>query len=122
MNLAIDIGNSFTHFGIYRGSKLVDSFKIPTHPKADLKAINEKYLGKYSGKISDAGISSVVPNATKDLVNLALKNLKVKPLIINNKCRLPIKIKVKNSSSHGADRICDAVFAYQHFNGQSNVI
>jgi type III pantothenate kinase len=122
MNLAIDIGNSFTHFGIYRGSRLVNSFKIPTHPKSDLKTVNEKYLDKYSGKINNAGISSVVPNLTKDWINFTIKKLKIKPLIVNNKCQLPIKIKVKNSISLGADRICDAVFAYQYFKGESNVV
>jgi type III pantothenate kinase len=122
MNLAIDIGNSFTHFGIYRSNKLLFNLKIPTHAKTNFKQLHSRYFAEYAGHISKAGISSVVPSNTKQLSGYIKKYMKIMPLIINNKNRLPIKIKVKNSNSLGADRICYAVYGYEYFNRKENVI
>ncbi len=122
MNLAIDIGNSFTHFGIYRSNKLLFNLRIPTHTETILRTLHSQYFAKYTKNVSQIGISSVVPKTTKYWTDYAIKYLKIKPLIINNKNKLPIKIKIKNSDTLGADRICDAAFAWSYYKGKQNVI
>jgi type III pantothenate kinase len=120
MNLAIDIGNTFTHFGLYKGGKSILTFKIPTHTKLYFSSFHKKYLVKYSGKISSIAISSVVPKLNNVWCKYALNQFGIKPLIINIKCKLPIRIKINNSSSLGSDRICLAVYGFQKM--KTNVI
>ncbi len=122
MNIAIDIGNSFTHFGIYHAKKLLNSFKIPTHTPINLRKFHLKYLSKIAGDISSSGISSVVPSQNKLWNDYARKYLNLKAIIINYKSKLPIKIRIKNSSTLGSDRICDAVYGYEYFKRRENVI
>jgi len=120
-NLVIDIGNSNTHIGIF-SSKLIHSLKFPTHGDSAVKDADSviSLLGKKI--ISYCAISSVVPdkeNFWHQYINIKLK---VNPLIISNKTKLPIKLKVKNSIALGTDRICNAVCGYEFFKKKHNVI
>lgn len=120
MNLTIDIGNSFTHFAVFKGSKHIyvqncSSISITALTKA-VKKIRKDC------EITKIGISSVSTNAQRSIEILIRKDFKIKPLTINNKSKMPIKVKVKKPSSLGPDRICNAVYGYHNFNGQSNVL
>lgn len=122
MNLAIDIGNSFTHFAVYNGRKKIKSFRIPTHSKISKQPFHKKYLSVYINDIEDIGISSVVPAKDRFWREYTIKYFKQKPLFINNKTSLPFNFKINKVSSPGADRICNSVFGYEYFNRKENVI
>jgi len=122
MNLTIDIGNTLTHFGLYRVAKLILKFSVPTHSKVNLKQIHSRYFARYKGKIINAAISSVAPSHTAEWAGYTKKFHKIIPLIINNKSWLPIKIKVKNSNTLGPDRIVNAAYGYLKFKSNQNVI
>lgn len=117
MNLAIDIGNTNTCIAVFKGNKIVRRFSQTTNsPPANL--INN--LRKY--EIRHIGISSVVPTKTLKWRNILLNNFKADALIISNKTKLPINIKLNNTQTLGADRICNAVFGHSYFNPPRNVI
>ena len=120
MNLAIDIGNSFTHFAVFEGRKNIyvqncSSFGLTALTKA-IKKIRKEF------EIIKIGISSVSPNTQKSIKLLIRKEFKASPLIINDKSKLPIKIKIKNPHSLGSDRICNAAYGYIAVKGKSNVL
>lgn len=119
--LVIDIGNSNTHIGVF-SSKLLHSIVFPTHGDSAIKDADSVIMLLGDKRISKCAISSVVPdkeNFWDQYINIKLN---VSPLIISNKIRLPIKLKVKNSNTLGTDRICDAVCGYEYFKKKHNVI
>ena len=121
MNLAVDIGNSYTHLAVFSGQKEVENFNISTN-NFDSVSICKKYLKKYSGKIKSAGISSVVPSKNEFWNSFVAIYLKTKPLFISNRINLPIKLKIEKTASLGTDRICNSVFGFEYFKKNENVI
>jgi len=121
MNLLIDIGNTFTHFGVAGKSRILFEFKVLTHSRISASEINKK-LSRYERKIESAAISTVVPSKTEFWKLFVSKTYGIRPLVISGNTRLPIKIKVKNPGKLGPDRICNAVAGYYLFKKKSNVI
>jgi type III pantothenate kinase len=122
MNIAIDIGNSFTHLALFRKNRIVKRIDLPsdTNRKMILKKL--KPLSKSIELIGGIGISSVFPEANLHWAQAIRSTFKKKPLIINYKSKLPLQLNVKNASKLGADRICNSVFGYSFFAGRKNVI
>ncbi|MCI0449054.1 MAG: type III pantothenate kinase [Chlorobi bacterium] len=121
MNLAIDIGNSLTHFAVFEGQKEIESFTAATN-NFDRSELYNKYFKKYSDKIKAVGISSVVPAVSEIWNQLSEIFFRVKPVFINSKIRLPVKLKVDKPASFGSDRICNSVFGYEYFKRKQNLI
>jgi type III pantothenate kinase len=94
---------------------------VLTHEKPDFKHISHK-LSKYSKKIIAAGISSVVPAKDKQWADFIQNKFEIKPLFVSEKLKLPVKLKVQNAKTLGADRICNAAAAYAISRGRKNVI
>lgn len=125
MQLAVDIGNTSIKFGVFGGLKLLKCYQMPAPDNISgfnqISGIIEK-LNNSKYKISQIGISSVVPNNDKKIEILILTAFKIKPLNVSVKVDLPIIIKLKNKYGLGADRICNAVFGYEYFNRKENVL
>ncbi|MCM8772005.1 MAG: type III pantothenate kinase [Candidatus Omnitrophica bacterium] len=100
MNLCIDIGNKKTKIGIFKGRKLIKFLDFLTSA-AETFSFPEDWKNI---EIKNCGISSVVPS-----INLLIKEkienyFKIKPVFLDYKnCK--IKIKVKNPTKTGIDRI-----------------
>src|SRR5689334_2391708 len=120
MKLAIDIGNSFTHFAVYRNSKKIYASKCSSSSNKDIRKtltlINKAF------RIETIGTASVNYSTGYLISNICKTLFSIKPISINNKTKLPIRIKVKSSITLGADRICNAVYGYEHFRRINNVI
>ncbi|MCC6865359.1 MAG: type III pantothenate kinase [Ignavibacteria bacterium] len=120
MNLAIDIGNSFTHIAVFKDIKIVKTISFSSEDKikflSNIRSISKTY------SVTKIGISSVKPNLNKYVRVFIKKYFKITPLIINNKTNLPIRIKVENSRTLGSDRICNAVFGYYQNKDKTNVL
>jgi len=120
-NLAIDIGNTNTHIGLF-SKKLVKLSIFPTHNSSLIKDSENIFSLLSSKKINKCAVSSVVPDYEKFWENYLDIKFNILPLVINNKIHLPVKIKVNNSNLLGADRICNAVCGYEYFKRKQNVI
>lgn len=120
MNLAIDIGNSYFHMAVFKGNKMAYLYTGPTGNKklfnSGLRLISKKY------EVQKIGISSVVPKIYNFAVPAIIKYFSKIPLNINNKSKLPVKVKVKNPHTLGSDRICNAVFGFEDNSEKSNVL
>jgi type III pantothenate kinase len=124
MLLAIDIGNSHTVLGIFRGSKLIDHFRVTSNHAVtvDECGILVRQFLRDHRKITGVIICSVVPPLTSVYQDMSRKFLKADSVLVN--CNLPLGIKIlyDDPSKVGADRIANAVAAYQLYGGPAIVV
>lgn len=110
MLLAIDIGNTTMAFGIFEGKRLKSSWKISTR-NIFLKSKVLKPLKDVDGVI----ISSVVPKATPIIKKLIKNRFRIKPLVLGDNIKAPIKNLYRNPGQVGQDRLVNAVAASELF-------
>ena len=123
MILVIDVGNTNIVLGIYEDKRLLESWRIGTeiHKTSDEYGMTINQLFNFSNyKLSDINqvvISSVVPTAMYTLQHMARKFFKREPLVIGPGVKTGINIKYDNPKEVGADRIVNAVAAYELYGG-----
>jgi type III pantothenate kinase len=112
MFLALNIGNTNIHMGLFANKKLVSSFKIQTqkNPTANYYKAFFKTLSPLKN-IEAVAICSVVASLTKPFQKLFKKHFKLEPIVIKENLTLGIKLNYKKNRL-GADRIANAVGAY----------
>jgi type III pantothenate kinase len=121
--LAIDIGNSHTVFGIFTSNRFLGERRVPTSAlQTESKRANElaRAARKFHSSrtpIDGIVISSVVPKLTKSVAVTARKCFHKKPLIVSADLDLGIDIHYTKPRDLGADRICNAIAAYEKFGG-----
>lgn len=116
MLLAIDIGNTNIHNGVFDKKVLKKTFRIPTYAKN----LNAQYAGKLNpcaGKIERVIIASVVPAALKK-VEKAIKDITGrKSMVIGRDIDSGVKNLYKNPRQVGSDRLVNARSAYELYGG-----
>lgn len=123
MLLALDVGNTNITIGVFDGEKLLRTLRITTKlPRtSDEYGILLKSLMRDNDidpdQIDAAIISSVVPAIMYSLHNGLYKYLHVDPLIVEPGVKTGIRIVTDHPSQIGADRIVDAVGAYEKYGG-----
>lgn len=128
MLLAIDIGNTNLTFGVFEGEELRFTFRLTTNlPRTSNEfgeAIGEALArhGIKEFQIQDVIIASVVPKVMYSLVSGIKKYFHTTPYVVGNGTRTGIHIAASNPSEIGADRIVDAVGAYELYGGPVIVI
>lgn len=115
MLLVADVGNTHTVIGLYYKEKLISHWRIST----DLRKTEDEFamliknlLAEQKLKFTDikaAAVSCVVPPLVWIYNKMSWKYCQVKPLMINSKVNLNIKIKTDYPEEVGADRIVNAV-------------
>ena len=114
MLLAIDVGNTNITIGVFDKEKLVTTFRMTTKMQrtSDEYGITIIDLLEHNeishNEIKDAIISSVVPNVMHSLCSGMIKYFGIQPS--------------ENPAQIGADRIVDAVGAYELYGGPVVVI
>lgn len=103
MLLAVDIGNTSIAFGVFKGKILIRSWKVFTH------RVMSGRLVKLPAGIERAIISSVVPKATPVIKKLLRRKYGIKPLVLGENIKAPIKNLYRNPKQVGQDRLVNAV-------------
>jgi type III pantothenate kinase len=128
MILTIDVGNTNITCGVFDKEEIVVSFRMTTKfPRTsdEYGMIISSLLEKNNlsvDDIEDAIICSVVPNIMHSLQGALVKYFKIKPIIVETGIRTGIRIVTPNPQQIGADRIVDAVGAYEQYGGPVIVI
>lgn len=128
MLLVVDIGNTNITFGVFENETLVSTFRLTTKMQrtSDEFGILITDLLKLNGvevtDIEDVIISSVVPNIMHSFENSIRKYVKKEPIIVGPGIKTGIKIATTNPREIGADRVVDAVGAYEIYGGPLIVI
>ncbi len=118
MLLAIDVGNTNTVVGVFEGRQLLEDWRLETDAcrTHDEYGIQLRQLFAW-GNIDPAGvgaviISSVVPPLQFNLERMSERYFKVKPLFVGPGIKTGMPILADNPREVGADRIVNAVAAY----------
>ncbi|MEX2395104.1 MAG: type III pantothenate kinase [Actinomycetota bacterium] len=124
MLLAVDIGNTETTIGVFDGTELIQTWRLATQPQRTgdelLLLINSFLrLGRLprDADISGCAVSSVVPAATLAMREMVPHYFDLEPVIVEPGVKTGMPIKIDNPKEVGADRICDAVAAFEMFDG-----
>jgi type III pantothenate kinase len=117
--LAVDVGNTNTVLGVFRGDQLVDHWRIQTAAgrTSDEYAVLLKTLldmeGFPWGEITTGIISSVVPPAVFGLQRFFKRHCGGPALVVGPGIKTGMPILYENPREVGADRIVNAVAAYE---------
>src|SRR3990170_1693826 len=128
MLLVIDIGNTNTVLGVYEGKRLRAHWRLVTahQQTVDEYGILARNLLQLAGidaaKISDVIISSVVPPLDRTLADMSRRYFGCEPLFVTAAINTGIRIHYDNPQEVGADRIADAVAAFEKYGGPAIVI
>lgn len=118
MLLVIDVGNTTTMFGVYRGETLVKHWRLQTHHgrTSDEHGILLRQLFELAGvdrsEIAAAIISCVVPPMEHGIVRMIRDYCELEPVVVGDSIHAQMPILYDNPREVGADRIVNAVAAW----------
>ncbi len=128
MIMTIDVGNTNITVGIFEDDELRASFRITTK----MPRTSDEYGMILSNLIEqndivrtdirDAIIASVVPNVMHSLEGAVVKYFNIRPIIVGPGTKTGVRVVTENPRQIGADRIVDAVAAYELYGGPALVL
>src|SRR5579871_1407317 len=128
MLLTIDVGNTNTVLGVFRGELLVANWRLST---ARAQTVDEygvltrnllSFAGLQHEAIRGVMISSVVPPVNWTLAEMSRLYLGQKALFVEPGVRTGLAVLVDNPLEVGADRIVNAVAALHKYGGPCIVV
>lgn len=128
MLLAIDIGNTNIHLGLWQTDSWVLSWRARTVPDKmpdEYAVLVRNFLNSADvgyKAISGVIISSVVPPLTLAFTELVGRYIGIEPLIVNERLNTGVTIAIDQPEQAGADRIVNAVAVDALYGGPAIVI
>jgi len=132
MLLALDVGNTNVVLGFYRGqgkkAKLIGDWRLGTNRARtadEYGALAQGILAPCGLKLDDVkrvAISSVVPQANRDLAEFSRRYFHTEPFFVTANSNLGMTVRYNNPTDVGPDRICDAVGAHAKYGGKTPLI
>jgi len=128
MLLAVDIGNTNTVMGLFTDQELTHEWRIRTAVDAtvDEYGVTIRNLFQASGcameEVKNVIISCVVPPVLYEVESFCRKYLNLVPLVVGPGIRTGMPILYDNPKEVGADRIVNAVAAYEAFKQATVVV
>ncbi len=119
--LCIDVGNTQTVLGVFRGSEITSRWRI----RSDRDRTADEYSHLIKDLLRGGGVdetslrgvcvSSVVPPARQALIDMSISDFDLVPLMVGPGIKTGMPILYDNPREVGADRIANAVAAYERF-------
>jgi len=128
MILVIDVGNTHTVIGLYQGKKLIHHWRLLTESErtADEYGVVLRSLFSSADLIFSAVqgivVSSVVPPMNTMTEELVHKYFRLAPLMVGPGIKTGMPILYDNPREVGADRIVNAVAAYERYHDATIVV
>ena len=129
MLLAVDVGNSQTHLGVFHRDQLAHEWRISTQEARtadELALIFGDFLAlaglSFDNEITGVAISSVVPRATQALRSMTLRYFGFAAVVVEPGTKTGVAVATENPREVGADRIVHAGAARELFPGEPIVI
>jgi len=122
--LAVDVGNTDTVFGVFRAADLIQSWRVQTQRG---RTSDELWLlvdGLFSCSRVDRAsvdgiiVGSVVPPLIATIRSMAEQYFGITPFIVDPSSNAGMPILYENPSEVGADRIVNAIAAFEHWGRQ----
>ena len=127
MLFAIDIGNTSTVLGIFDKANLKTEWRFTSklmseediwHQVEAFCTMNRIETETISGVV----IASVVPDQTLNFVRMAKRFLNTKAVVVSGELSVGMPLQYHEPKTLGADRICNAVAAYEKFGGPTIIV
>jgi len=121
MLLAVDVGNTQTHLGAFDGERLVEHWRFQTRAGATGDELAERIAGMLAlsgiglGDLDAVCVSSVVPPLGTQYEQLTERYMSATCLAIGPGVKTGMPIRIDNPLEVGADRLVNAVAAYERF-------
>jgi len=121
--LAVDVGNTQSHLGLFEGDELIEHWRFATHIEAtaDELAVRVSTLlalrGLEASAVDASIVSSVVPQLTPEYFGMSERYLQGECLILGPGIKTGMAIQLENPRELGADRLANAVAAYERLGG-----
>ncbi len=128
MLLVIDVGNTNTVLGVFEGKNLLVQWRLTTNRSqtADEYGILIRNLFLLDGiqvaRINGIMVASVVPPLNALLEEMADKYFHLKAMFLGPGSRTGMAIHYDNPQEVGADRIADAVAAFENYGGPCIIV
>jgi type III pantothenate kinase len=123
MLLVVDVGNTQTHFGTYSGENLLEHWRFATvrtstadELGAALRALLE-LRGIGLADLDGSIVSSTVPQLEPEWIKMGHRYLGHETLAVGPGLKSAMPIKIDNPRELGADRLVNAVAAYDRVGG-----
>lgn len=123
MILVMDVGNTNIVMGVYDGKKLLQHWRMGTDKDKTSDEFGMFIVSLFNheqldiGKVEAVIIASVVPPIMYSLEHAIRKYFKVEPMVVGPGIKTGINIRIENPREVGADRIVNAVAAYEIYGG-----
>jgi type III pantothenate kinase len=128
MLLAIDVGNTQTHVGVFEGESLSEHWRFATDARAtedelavrvtNLLRLRELGLADVDGSV----LSSVVPQLSREYEGMCSSYLDGACLAVGPGIKTGVSIRMDNPRELGADRLVNAVAAYDRVGAACAVV
>jgi type III pantothenate kinase len=122
--LAVDVGNTETHIGVFSRDQLTVDYRMATDPgrTADELALSfQQFLSLgnllFFGDVTAVAVASVVPAVTAALKQMVEKYFGFEPVIVGPGVKTGISILTDNPREVGADRVVNSMAALELFGG-----
>lgn len=123
MLLVIDVGNTNMTLGVYEGEQLAATFRMmaETPRTSDEYGVMITQLLKNRGidvkELEGTIVASVVPEVMHSLMGGLVRYTETRPIVVGPGTKTGIRIITEDVRAIGADRIVDAVAAYEKYVG-----
>jgi type III pantothenate kinase len=123
MLLVIDVGNSNIVYGLFDGVTLKHQFRVETgrsRTADEYRVVLHQLLSMHDvapSHVKAAALASVVPSLTEPMAELVRQSFACEPLVIGPGVKTGMAILYENPREVGADRIVNAVAAYERVKG-----
>jgi len=128
MLLAMDVGNTNTVLGVFRGKELAAHWRLTTarDQTVDEYGILTRELFTLAGlaatEIKGVMIASVVPSLNATLAEMAERYFRLKALFVEPGIKTGMPVHYDNPQEVGADRIANGVAAFAKYGGPCVVV
>jgi type III pantothenate kinase len=127
--LAVNVGNTNTVLGVFRGTELEHQWRTSTETERTADELAVLFGGlldqadlSFSNQITGVVISSVVPTSTGALRDMVQRYFNFPPVIVEPGTKTGMPILTDNPRELGADRVVNALAAYHRYGGPCIVI
>ena len=123
MLLVVDVGNTQSHVGLFEADELTEHWRFHTArtATADELAVYVTALLRLRGlalsDIEALSVSCVVPALAQEYDQLIARYLDGRGALVGPEIRTGMPIRIDNPRELGADRLVNAVAAFDHFGG-----
>jgi type III pantothenate kinase len=121
--LALDVGNTQTHIGLFDGEELLESFRLATDRDATADRLASELASLLSlrdhtlREVDAAIVSAVVPKLAHEYDLLSERYFGGALRVVGPGLKTGMPIRIDNPHEVGADRVVNAVAAYDRFGG-----